>query len=75
MAVAPKTKQLLLQPFNGIVQRKNILAVVAAAASDNVIFGDTSGFYDGSDGLHPFGYNHVSQIGPQVAALAYPLLL
>ena len=75
MAVAPKTKQLLLQPFNGIVQRKNILAVVAAAASDNVVFGDTFGFYDGSDGLHPFGYNHVSQIGPQVAALAYPLLL
>jgi hypothetical protein len=31
-------------------------------------------FYDGSNGLHPFGYNHVADIAPKVTALAWPLL-
>jgi len=44
------------------------------AASPNVIFGDTTGFYSGADGLHPFGYNHIAEIAPKMAALVAPLL-
>ena len=40
--VAPKAKQLLLLPFDGS-HKQDILAVVAEAASPNVIFGDTTG--------------------------------
>lgn len=51
-------------------------AVTAAAPQQqNVFYGDTTNFYSGEDGLHPFGYNHVGNIAPQVAALAAPLLL
>ena len=48
--------------------------VVAEIGSPNVVFGDTTGFYDGADGLHPFGYSHMAFIAPKVAALAFPLL-
>eukprot|EP00937_MAST-01D_sp_MAST-1D-sp2_P000782 g782.t1 len=85
-AAAPTASQLLLLPFNG-GQAVNIKAVVKAAAADastagsgqgraaQVLFGDTSGFYDGADGLHPFGYAHVSAIAPRVAELCLQLLL
>ena len=36
--------------------------------------GDTTGFYDQSDGLHPFGYAHITQIAPKMAGLVWPLL-
>lgn len=54
-AVGPKCKQLLLLPFN--LGHKEIAAVVKKVAKPNVVFGDTTGFYDGANGLHPFGYN------------------
>ena len=71
--VAPNAKQLLLVPFNG-GQRDNLKAVVANISSPNVVLGDTAGFYDGKDGLHPFGYNHVNHVAPMVAGLCAPLL-
>lgn len=49
--------------------------VVASMASPKVVFGNTTGFYDGADGLHPFGYNHIGSIAPKMAALCLPLLL
>jgi hypothetical protein len=52
--VAPNAKQLLLVPFDG-GQLKNLQTVVATVASINVTLGNTDGFYDGKDGLHPFG--------------------
>jgi hypothetical protein len=70
---APKAKQLLLLPFNGD-HKADILAVVSESGSKNVVFGDTAGFYDGKDGLHPFGYNHVGFIAPKLAGLCWPLL-
>jgi len=70
---APKAKQLLLLPFNGVC--KSVKKVVAQIGSPDVVFGDTSGFYNGENGLHPFGYNHISQIAPKVAELAAPLLM
>lgn len=70
---AASAKQLLLQPFNG-AHRADIQAVVASVDSPSVTFGDTTEFYNGADGLHPFGYNHVGFIAPRVAALCAPLL-
>ena len=82
-SVAPNANQLLLVPFNG-AHRDDIAAVVRSAMASGsadgirskgrVVLGDTSGFYDGADGLHPFGYNHVAEIAPRVAQLCAPLL-
>lgn len=71
-ATSPKTKQLLLLPFNG--GHKEISTVVKTINDPHVVFGDTTEFYDQADGLHPFGYNHVSMIGPKVTDLAWELL-
>ena len=71
--VAPKATQLLLLPFNGC-HEADILGVVSEINSPNVVFGDTSGFYSGADGLHPFGYSHIADIAPKMAALCLPLL-
>ena len=55
LAAAPKAKQLLLLPFNR--GHKEIATVVSTIAKPNqVFFGNTTGFYSGEDGLHPFGY-------------------
>ena len=53
--VAPDAKQLLLTLFDG-GQVTNIQSVVTQAASPNVVLGSTAGFYNGADGLHPFGF-------------------
>jgi hypothetical protein len=71
--VSPKSKHLLLLPFNG-GHRADLEAVIAAVASPLVTFGDTTGFYDAADGLHPFGYNHIGNISPKMAELCAPLL-
>merc|ERR1711935_498235 len=72
-AAAPKAKQLLLLPFN--LGHKEIAKVVTDMAQpDQIYFGDTTGFYDQSDGLHPFGYAHITQIAPKMAGLVWPLL-
>lgn len=72
-AAGPKSKQLLLLPFN--LGHKEIATVVKTVGDPSIVFGDTTGFYDQADGLHPFGYNHVAMIGPKVADLAWDLLL
>ena len=72
-AAAPKAKQLLLLPFT--LGHKEIATVVSALADPSVVFGNTTGFYDGANGLHPFGYNHIANIAPKVAELALPLLV
>lgn len=72
-ARAPNTVQLLMLPFNGC-HEEDILKVVAEMASPRVVFGNTTGFYDGADGLHPFGYSHVGMIAPRMAGLVAPLL-
>jgi hypothetical protein len=66
---------LLLVPFNG-GHKADIQLVVDAmkGSGTTVVYGDTTGFYDGSDGLHPFGYNHMAFIAPKVAELCLPLL-
>jgi len=69
---APKAKQLLLLPFNG--GHKEIAQVVSSFADPNIVFGNTTGFYNGANGLHPFGYNHVAEIAPKVSDLALELL-
>jgi hypothetical protein len=75
--VPATTKQLLLLPFDG-AHAAEIQNVVQHFASGNttgrVFYGDTAGFYDGADGLHPFGYSHVGYIAPKVASLVAPLL-
>ena len=71
-ATSAKTKLLLLLPFNG--GHKEIATVVTKLNDPTVVFGNTTGFYDGADGLHPFGYNHVSMISPKVTELAWSLL-
>ena len=71
-ATGQKCKQLLLLPFNG--GHKEIAKVVKTINDPNIVFGDTTGFYNQADGLHPFGYNHVSMISPKVAELAWGLL-
>jgi len=48
---------------------------VSDLADPSIVFGNTTGFYDGKNGLHPFGYNHVAMIAPKVAELALPLLV
>ena len=79
--VAPKAKQLLLRPFDGShtspsdPQIQNVVKHFATAGEQTVVYGDTTGFYSGEDGLHPFGYNHIGAIAPQIASLAAPLLL
>jgi hypothetical protein len=70
---APRTRQLLLGPFDG-QQADNLRAVVAAMPVGTATFGDTKGFYSGDDGLHPFGYSHVADITPSVVELCLPLL-
>ena len=70
---APAARQLILLPFNGCHQ-DDLLAVVHGAADANVKFGNTSGWYDGSDGLHPFGYQHMGNIAPRLAQLSLPML-
>lgn len=67
-----KTKQLLLLPFNG--GHKEIATVVETVNDPNIVFGNTTSFYSGADGLHPFGYNHISMISPKVTELAWELL-
>ena len=73
LRAAPAARQLLLLPFNG-GHAADLRAVVAAVGNPNVTFGDTTGFYSGEDGLHPFGYSHMADIAPRVASLCFPLL-
>ena len=73
LKVAPNAKQLLLVPFNG-GHKQDINAVVDQIGSPDVTVGDTSGFYNGVDGLHPFGYNHIAEIAPKMAELCLPLI-
>ena len=42
-------KQLLLLPFN--LGHKEIATVVSDMADKDIVFGNTTGFYDGSNGL------------------------
>jgi hypothetical protein len=80
-ATAPAaTKQLLLLPFDGAhaTEIQNVVQHFAGGGGNTtgrIFYGDTTGFYDGADGLHPFGYSHVGNIAPRVAALAAPLLM
>lgn len=70
------TRHLILRPFGGY-QAANLSAIAAQLNSPNVVYGDTTGFWaaaDASDNLHPYGYAHLGQIAPKVAALALPLL-
>ena len=71
--VAPRARQLLLQPFNG--GHALDLPLVAAAAGPLVTYASTVGFYNGADGLHPFGYAHMADISPSVSELCLPLLV
>ena len=69
-------KQLWLRPLNG-TQAANLQSAVTALGNPNVTYGDTTGLWstaDSSDGLHPYGYAHLGQIAPGVAAIAMPLL-
>jgi hypothetical protein len=73
---APDATQLLMLPFNGS-HASELKAVVAAAGSSKVIYGDTRGFFstaDSSDALHPYGYANIAYIAPKVASLVTPLL-
>ena len=73
-AAAPKARQLLLQPFNG-AHGAEIAAIAKQLKDPAIVFGNTTGFYTGEDGLHPCGYAHISQIAPKMAALCLPLLM
>eukprot|EP01047_Picozoa_sp_COSAG01_P029374 COSAG01_NODE_2013_length_8643_cov_30.224081_8_plen_237_part_00 len=64
--------QLLLLPFN--LGHPEISKVVKDMADKSIVFGNTTGFYSGENGLHPFGYNHVAEIAPKVAELAWAML-
>jgi len=77
-ALAPKAKQLLLQPFNGS-HASEIKAVASADKTGNVTYGDTTGFLNSStdtfDGIHPWGSVHVGILAPRLIKLIIPLLL
>lgn len=71
----PGTPIAVLLPFNG-GQEAHLKAAVAAAASPDIHFIDTTNFYNISIGgsLHPTGMNDVGRIAPQIANKLRPIL-
>jgi len=65
----------VLQPFNG-GQIAHLRDAVAAVASSDVHYIDTTGFYNLTYGgsLHPTGPNDVARIAPQIARKLRPML-
>jgi lysophospholipase L1-like esterase len=76
-AASPKTKIVVMRPFNGS-QAGALQAAVSSVNSVRVEWLDTTGFfnpaYGSSDGTHPLGSNALGFIGPQVAAALNPIL-
>merc|ERR1712039_382413 len=75
LGACPGVPIAVLQPFNG-GQIKHLKAAVAAVASANVHYVDTTGFYNMTLGgsLHPTGPNDVGRIAPMLAKELRPLL-
>ena len=71
----PSTPIVVLQPFNG-GQTAHLQAAIKAAASAEIHYVSTEGFYNISLGgsLHPTGANDVAQIAPKIAQKLRPLL-
>lgn len=69
-ATPATTKIIVLRPFNGN-QAANLQAAIAAcSAPARVTYVDTTGFFNSGnsgDGLHPYGWEHITHIAPQVA--------
>lgn len=80
-ATPAATKIAFLRPVNAPNSGNAYLTIAAAIAACNdpgrVKHIDTTGFTanaDSSDNIHPFGYSHVFQIAPKLAAVLKPLL-
>lgn len=78
LAAAPYSKHLLLSPLSQN-RSSDIQAAVLALANPNVIFQDTTGWFNSSnssDGLHPYDFEHIGHIAPHlfpiVEGLLYP---
>merc|ERR1712087_728936 len=76
LGACPGVPIAVLQPFNG-GQIQHLKAAVTAAASSNVHYVDTTGFYNLTFGgsLHPTGPNDVGRIAPMLAKTLRPLLV
>jgi len=74
-STCPGVPIAVLNPFNG-GQTAHLKAAIAAAASADIHYIDTTGFYNISLGgsLHPTGPNDVAQIAPKIASELRPLL-
>lgn len=73
---APLAKQLLLVPFGGS-HLADIQAIVTAEGSPLITYANTSGWFnysDSVDGIHPYGYEHLQYIAPQLFPIVEPLL-
>jgi hypothetical protein len=78
LAAAPNSKHLLLSPLSQN-RSSDLQAAVLAIANPNVVFQDTTGWFNSSnssDGLHPYDFEHIGHIAPQlfpiVEGLLYP---
>lgn len=71
------TKIIVLRPFNGN-QATNIQAGIAACSDPTrIIYLDTTGFYNSansSDTTHPYGWEHITHIGPAMADAVRPYI-
>lgn len=79
LAATPSTtKVFVLRPFNGN-QASNLQAAIAACTTPaRVYYIDTTGFFtsaNSGDGLHPYGWENITHIGPAVAGAIRPILV
>jgi hypothetical protein len=76
-ATPSTTKILLLRPF-GLDKLAQLTAAKAACtAPTRVTVVDSTGWFntaDASDGIHPYGYTNVTNLGPRVAAAVRAVL-
>lgn len=75
-ATAATTKVAIVRPFSG-AHASELQSVVTAAASLRVAYIDSTGWFssaDANDGVHPYGYTHVGQLAPLLAAQLRPFL-
>jgi len=77
-ATPAKTKIVLLRPFIGTAREAELQAVaVSCSTPSRVRYVSTDGWWtsaDAGDGVHPYGYSHVTSIGPRTAVAARALL-
>lgn len=73
-ATPTTTKIFVMRPYKDTTHTTQLQAAIAAcSAPTRCIFLDTAGFFtaaNSSDNLHPFGYEEINHIAPQVAAAA-----